>query len=155
MKKAIALIFMFICFLNVGGCSVYMAAVGQKEPDLSVVRTGASRGEIELQLGKPIQTASWQEGRLDIYEYELGNEPSAGRATAHAVMDVLTLGIWEIVGTPLEAAQGKKHQLKIYYDTFDKVLSINQPPYGLAEPTALSEPANKESETEVEHTGGG
>jgi hypothetical protein len=49
--------------------------------------------------------------RTDIYEYELGNEPSAGRAVAHGVLDLLTRGLWEVVGTPVEAIQGKKSKL--------------------------------------------
>jgi hypothetical protein len=35
------------------------------------------------------------------------NEPSAGRAIGHGVMDVLTLGLWEIVGTRLKAFKAK------------------------------------------------
>ena len=45
-------------------------------------------------MGAPIASTSLEGGgRLDIYAYELGNAPSAGRAVGHAVMDVLTLGI--------------------------------------------------------------
>ncbi len=111
------------------GCSVGMALSGKKDPDLSVVRTGASRGEIELQLGKPTQTVTLDNNRrADVYAYEIGNEPSGGRAVAHGVMDVLTLGIWEVVGTPVELAQGDKHQLTIIYDQYDKVEAVNIPP---------------------------
>jgi hypothetical protein len=56
---------------------------------------------------------------VDIYEYEVGSEPSAGRAVAHGVMDVLTLGIWEIAGTPIE-----KYQATVVYDDQDRVAEI-------------------------------
>ena len=46
--------------------------------------------------------------RVDLYEYEIGNKPSAGRAIGHGVMDILTLGLWEIIGTPIEGFQGEK-----------------------------------------------
>jgi hypothetical protein len=59
-----------------------------------------------------------------LYEYEIGNEPSAGRAAGHAVMDVLTLGIWEIVGTPIEGVQGEKYTATIVYDENDKVVDL-------------------------------
>ena len=88
------------------GCSVGMAMSGKKQPELGAVRVGATRGEIELQLGAPIEVREENGHRVDIYEYEIGNEPSAGRAIGHGVMDVLTLGIWEVVGTPVEGFQG-------------------------------------------------
>lgn len=31
-----------------------------------------------------------------------GGKPSPARATGHAALDVATLGLWEIVGTPAE-----------------------------------------------------
>jgi hypothetical protein len=41
-------------------------------------------------------------------------------------MDVLTLGIWEVVGTPIEAGnQGNKRALKVLYGPDSKVKSID------------------------------
>lgn len=57
-------------------------------------------------------------------KYQVGNEPSAGRAVAHGVMDVLTLGIWEIAGTPIEAIQGETYQATVAYDHQDRVTEI-------------------------------
>ncbi|HUX02751.1 MAG TPA: hypothetical protein VMY35_17450 [Phycisphaerae bacterium] len=111
------------------GCSVYMAAVGSRDPDMGLVHRGATRGEIEMQLGSPIQTSDGADGgRVDVYEYEIGNEPSAGRAACHGVMDFLTLGIWELIGTPIEAAQGETYRATIWYDERDTVLSVNHSP---------------------------
>lgn len=107
------------------GCSVGMALSGSENPNLGAVRTGASRGEIEMHLGSPIKSAILDGGRrADTYAYEIGNEPSAGRATGHAVMDVLTLGIWEVVGTPIEGVQGEKYHATIIYDENDKVVDL-------------------------------
>jgi hypothetical protein len=109
------------------GCSVGMAMSGKEEPNLGAFRVGSPRGEVELQLGSPVSTVTNPDGgQTDIYEYELGNKPSAGRAAAHAAMDVLTLGIWEIVGTPIEAFQGETHRLMIVYDAQDRVVSMNR-----------------------------
>lgn len=78
-----------------------------------------------MHLGSPIKSAMLDGGRrADTYEYEIGNEPSAGRATGHAVMDVLTLGIWEVVGTPIEGVQGEKYHATIIYDENDKVVDL-------------------------------
>lgn len=113
--------------ITLAGCSVGMAMSGKKDPNLGGFQIGSTRGEVEQQLGSPISTTTTAEGRrADLYEYEIGNEPSAGRAIAHGVMDVLTLGIWEIIGTPIEAFQGTKHRSTITYDNEDRVLAINQ-----------------------------
>ena len=123
------LIVLVLCLIILSsGCSVGMAMVGKKEPNLGAVQVGATRGEVELQLGNAISSVTTEEGRrVDLYEYEIGNEPSGGRAIGHAVMDLLTLGVWEIIGTPIEAVQGKKYQISIAYGPDDRVLAINKP----------------------------
>jgi hypothetical protein len=109
----------------VQACSVGMAMSGSENPDLGAVRVGATRGEVELHLGTAIKTTPLPDGgRADVYQYEIGNEPSAGRAIGHGVLDVLTLGIWEIVGTPIEAVQGETYNATITYDQGDRVADI-------------------------------
>ena len=84
------LYFFIICILF-SGCSVGMAMSGKKEPNLGMVQVGASRGEIELTLGYPTTTVTLDQGnRMDGYEKQIWNEPSAGRAAGHAVIDILT-----------------------------------------------------------------
>lgn len=71
------------------GCSVRIALPGKQDPNLGAIRVGATRGEIELHLGYPITTTTLEDRkRQDTYEYELGNEASAGQAIGHGVMDV-------------------------------------------------------------------
>lgn len=107
------------------GCSVGMALSGSSNPDIGSIRIGSTRGEVEMQLGSPVRThAAEGSTRTDIYQYEIGNEPSPGRAVAHGVMDVLTLGIWEIAGTPIEAFQGEKYEATVTYDEQDRVANI-------------------------------
>jgi len=82
---------------------------------------------VELQLGHPVTSVTLPEGkRVDVYEYEIGNEPSAGRAIGHGVMDVLTFGAWEIIGTPVEGVIGEKKSISIIYSKNDCVESINE-----------------------------
>jgi hypothetical protein len=108
------------------GCSVGMAMHGKTTPDLGVVKQNVSRGEVEMQLGTPVKVTTLDDGHvLNLYEYEVGNDPSAGRAVGHAAMDVLTLGIWEIIGTPIEGFQGDKRQVQVEYDSSDRVVAVN------------------------------
>jgi hypothetical protein len=127
MMRIFYLCSLLLCCVLGQGCSVGMAMSGKPDPNMAIVKPGATRGEIELQLGKPIQTASNPDGtRVDQYKYEIGNEPSAGRAIGHGVMDVLTLGLWEVIGTPIEAFQGTTYQIQVTYDRNDRVLGVNQ-----------------------------
>ena len=108
-----------------------MALSGQKDPDLSVISIGESRGVIEIQLTKIVRERVLPDGSSEVfYEYTLGNEPSVGRALGHGVMDVLTLGLWEVAGTPIEgiAANERVHQIMIHYDARQRVTSVNRAP---------------------------
>ena len=117
-----------LCLISLCGCSVGMAMSGEKEPNLGALRVGSSRGEIEMHLGPPTTSTTTEDGlRIDVYEYEIGNSPSGGRAIGHAIMDVLTIGLWEIIGTPIEGFQGEKRALHVTYDSTDHVKSLTGP----------------------------
>lgn len=125
--KNIINIFIYLVLSGIlfSGCSVGMAMSGKTTPDLGVIKKNTTRGEVELQLGSPVKVSTMKNGHtLNIYEYEVGNDPSAGRAAGHAVMDVLTFGIWEIIGTPIEGFQGDKRQVQIEYDENDTIVKV-------------------------------
>lgn len=104
------------------GCSVGMALHGEQQKDLSSLKVGADRSQVETTLLVPASEVSLPDGRTQCtYFFEVGNEPSAGRAAMHGVMDVLTLGVWELVGTPIEATQGDDMQVVVIYDAAGKV----------------------------------
>jgi len=107
------------------GCAVGMAMSGKVTPDLGVVKQNATRGEVELQLAAPVKVSTLDNGHvLNVYEYEVGNDPSAARALGHAAMDVLTMGAWEIIGTPIEGFQGDKRRVQIEYDENDRIVNV-------------------------------
>lgn len=104
-----------------------MAASGDREPNLSAFGIGSTRGQVEQQLGAPKESITLPNGnREDTYRYVIGNESSPGRAVAHCVADILTLCIWEIFGTPIEASsQGEEKHIRITYGADNKVVAIN------------------------------
>ena len=100
---------------------------GQNDPDLTVVKQQAYRTDIEMQLGSPIKVDTAPNGQTTaVYQYEVGKEPSTGRAVAHGVMDVLTLGIWEVVGTPVEVFKGDTLTLIATYDKDGRLISATR-----------------------------
>lgn len=114
--------------LTLAGCSVGMALHGHTDPNIGALHIGQSREEVLLNLGQPAGTIATDSGRTDTFALERGNEPSAGRALGHGVMDVLTLGGWELLGTPIEAVQGDTFSLVVEYDQLDRVVHIGSGP---------------------------
>lgn len=91
---------------NMTGCAVVMAA---KQPDyknVDLFKPGTTRGQLLGEFGQPVSTESRKDGtKCDTFSFVQGYSggAKAGRAVGHAVADVLTLGLWEIIGTPTEA----------------------------------------------------
>ena len=87
---------------------------------------GAEGREAPGALGQPVSMTTHDDGQLTAnYEYVVGNEPSTGRAMGHGVLDVLTLGLWEVVGTPIEAVnQGDKITVTVRYDQRGRAVDI-------------------------------
>jgi hypothetical protein len=104
------------------GCSVGMAVAGKETPNLAACRVGATQADIQAELGRPTSSRVLENGdSVCTYAYEVGNDPSAGRAVLHGGMDVLTFGLWELVGTPAEAMQGQKYEMTVTYDAEARV----------------------------------
>ena len=111
--KHVALI---LCAVVLGGCSVFMAASGSKEIDLSTIRIGRStRPQVEQLLGKPITFYRKSYGDEATYQFFTGDEPSYTRALMYAGLDVVTVLIAEIFTSPIESLQGDRHLLKVLY----------------------------------------
>ena len=92
--------------------------------NISALAVGQSRGLVILNLGQPTKPWLADNKRTDVFELERGNQQSLGRATGHAVMDRLTLGGWELIGTPLEGLAGDTMTRQIEYDEENTVKSV-------------------------------
>lgn len=124
-----------LLLVSLNNCSVGMALSGKKTPELGAIRVGATRSDVELQLGPPIKSVTVDNKRVDVYEYEVGNDPSAGRAIGHGVLDVLTFGLWEVIGTPVEGLTGENYWVTVTYDANGRVVALDRETATLGEPS--------------------
>ena len=122
--NVVPVLYILFASLFLAGCSVGMAMSGKPDPNIGALDDGQSRDLVILNLGQPTKTLLADNKRTDVFILERGNEQSVGRAAGHAVMDLLTLGIWEVVGTPIEGFAGETLTLQIEYDEEDKVKSV-------------------------------
>jgi hypothetical protein len=106
------------------GCSVYMAADGTKEPNISHFNDGMSRFQVESVLGAPISYTKTKDGSKAIYEFEVGNEPDSGRAALWLVADIFLIFLPELIGTPYEMNKGEMKKILVVYDENDNVIKL-------------------------------
>ena len=109
---------------STSGCAVYMAANQPSQKDLSVLKAGTPRAAVIAELGAPVHSGDRNGLKVDVYNFVQGYSgvEKGARAVLHGAADVVTLGIWEIVGTPIEgAANGTKISVEVVFDKEDRV----------------------------------
>lgn len=115
----------FLIFLS--GCSVYMAA---KQPDVKNVdlfKVGVPRGMLLAEFGPPIHSETKDGKKTEIFKFVQGYSTGAkaGRAVFHGAADVLTLGLWEVIGTPTEGVfSGDEMAFQVTYDADDRIAEV-------------------------------
>ena len=108
-----------ICGLLASGCAVVMASKkkGVSLDEVSQCRTTlAVIAESGVEI---IDTNKDDKGNIVYEDYMIRKiTGSAGRAVMHGVLDVATIGIWEVVGTPMEGHYNKDTHIpvRIHYD---------------------------------------
>lgn len=110
-----------------GGCSAYMAANQPGQKDFSVFKTGTPRDRVLAEFGTPKHSEVVGGRKSDIFTFTQGYHGAvkAGRAVAHGVASVATLGLWEIIGTPIEGhMNGSELSVRVDYDAADQVASV-------------------------------
>lgn len=122
-----------------------MAASQPETKNLSVLQEGTLRNLVVAELGQPIWSGGDSQGRVDVYEFKQGYTRAfkTTRVVFHGLADLLTLGLWEVVGQPIERIySGKTTRVEVAYDVQERVKSarILQPenaiPAGTSAPTA-------------------
>ena len=104
-----------------------MAANQPDKKDVGVLKPGNPRTLVIAELGAPVQTTVKDGAKTDLYTFTQGYSglEKGGRAVLHGAADVFTLGLWEVVGTPIEGvANGTKVTVEVAYDTNDRVAKV-------------------------------
>ena len=103
MKK---LLLLLILSQTLTACSVFMAATQPDAKNASLFMRGTDRSQLLAEFGKPQSSEIGDDGKKhEIFVftqgYSTGNK--VGRAIFHGAADVFTLGLWEILATPIES----------------------------------------------------
>lgn len=123
--------------LSLGGCSVYFAASGSKDPDFTKLNPGAPRTVVEEELGSPVETKQNPGGEAALYVYKTGDESAPGRALLYFLGDVVTICLAEYIFFPLEISNsGDSHQVAVHYGPRNQLLSLKKVDES-AKPSAL------------------
>lgn len=125
MKNYLVLLLILLSLNVVSGCSVYMAAKQPGKKNVDLFRAGTPRSMLLAEFGLPTVSEVRTDGRKhEIFKFTQGYSTGAkaGRAVFHGVADVLTLGIWEAIGTPTEGVfNGDELAYEVTYDNDEKV----------------------------------
>jgi len=113
--------------LAAAGCSVAMAAHQPSRKDVGLFTHGVPRNLVVGEVGAPVSSETKGGKRVDVYAFTQGYSKAArvGRTIGHGAADVFTLGLWEVVGTPTEAAfNGSRVVYEVTYDASDRIENV-------------------------------
>jgi hypothetical protein len=108
------------------GCAVYLAGKGHPGAHLEALGVGTSEQKVEHELGTPSSSEPLGAGkRRSTYRVELTKQPNYARATVHLLLDLVSLGIWELPGSIYELSSGHRQgDVEIVYGPHDRVLEV-------------------------------
>ncbi len=136
MKQSIELLKKYFIFASllilfivpVSGCSVFMAAQLPPAKNVELFKTGTLRDELLAEFGQPLISEETNGKKTEMFVFVQGYSKTAktGRVIFHSVADVLTLGLWEIVGTPTELVfNGDEMAFHVSYDENEHIDEVN------------------------------
>ncbi|OPY86344.1 MAG: hypothetical protein A4E72_01685 [Syntrophus sp. PtaU1.Bin208] len=118
------IILCFILFLS--GCMVASTLKGKPGLDVSSIRPGISMNEVNKVIGPP--KSQWKTPlgiTYCVYKYDGGVPPNKADAMAFAFMDIISLGMWEIVFTFQTFPEHRvSDQMAVSYDGNDLVIEV-------------------------------
>lgn len=119
------------------GCSIALTRTQNAEGRSPSISIGATRDEVERELGRPVMTMNRDDGtEASTYEYRIPLRPTSGfwanpdvRELTYRVFGAATLFLSEIIFVPLEiggricrSVKGEKHSITVVYGVGDGVV---------------------------------
>lgn len=123
--QKISLIALLVWLLS--GCSVYMASHQPTEKNVGLFVVGTPRSFLIAEFGQPVSSEVKNGQKYEIFRFTQGysSGAKAGRAFAEGVADVMTLGVAEVITTPVESiADGNLMAYGVVYDSNDLVIQV-------------------------------
>ena len=124
LKRFILSALLFTLLIPVSGCSVFMAAKQPEKKDIGLFKVGVSRITLISEFGPTVISEYKDDKKIEIFKFVQGYSTGAkaGRAFFHGAASVVTLGLWELVGTPTEITfNGDEMAYLVKYDENDLV----------------------------------
>lgn len=109
-------------------CSIYMAANQPGRKDLAILTEGTPQATVRAELGSPAWSGKGGQG-LDVEVFQFVQGYSGGARAArvfwHTAADTFSLGLWELIGFPIESAySGTRMNAVVTYDEQQTVRSV-------------------------------
>jgi len=109
-------------------CSIYMAANQHGRKDLTVLTEGTPQATVREELGNPAWNGKDSQGSdVEVFQFVQGYSGGAraSRVLWHTAADTFSLGLWELIGTPIESHHsGTKMNVIVTYDEQQRVKSV-------------------------------
>ena len=116
-----------LAVLSSSGCAVHMAATQPTAKPTGLFHDGTSKEQLVANFGAPTSTVVRGGTTFDIYTFENGSHGSTKflKCLFYGICDVGTLGITEVIFTPLESALRKRDKAyEVSYDPNGDVNSV-------------------------------
>ncbi len=135
--KVLLVVAVGLLTIELAACGPVMEATRPDPVDVSTFVPGQKRMDVLAEVGNPAASAKDGEDSCDIYRLYTRGPGGVGKGVAaagEAVVDVMTLGLSEVLFTPVEAAtRNSKHTVVFCYGPQERLVSV------------------KESDTHVDH----
>lgn len=122
------LVGLYLVAVLLKGCSLYMRGTHPVYRDVTVAQVGTPRSTVLSTLGLPEKSEQLEGKRSDtyrIYPDAPSEQTNKNITVAYWIADSATLGLWEVIGTPIElATTSKPVTYVITYSANDRVESV-------------------------------
>jgi hypothetical protein len=117
-KIIIALLILILCLII--GCSTGLfTRMDSSAPSFGPILIGMTRAEAEMHLGDPIIITPTDEGHYKgLYEYEM--DRSITDTIMTDLLDIVTLGMGDLIVSPVDRFKGCEHLIAIQYEMNDQ-----------------------------------